>query len=129
MKISKFNAPICVKAEKVNTITAPPKSIYKLLCAEEIPNATLFAVNIVVVKEAAAKIPQNNPFAQSIVGSLKSILKILIAKAVPINTMITEIIFGSILFIMGKYKNIIFVYAKFSRNIFHSIRFSRALVC
>ena len=36
---------------------------------------------------------------------------------------------GSILFIMGKYKNIIFVYAKFSRNIFHSIRFSRALVC
>lgn len=37
--------------------------------------------------------------------------------------------FGSILFIMGKYKNIIFVYAKFSRNIFHSIRFSRALVC
>ena len=38
-------------------------------------------------------------------------------------------IFGSILFIMGKYKNIIFVYAKFSRNIFHSIRFSRALVC
>ena len=38
-------------------------------------------------------------------------------------------LFGSILFIMGKYKNIIFVYAKFSRNIFHSIRFSRALVC
>ena len=37
--------------------------------------------------------------------------------------------YGSILFIMGKYKNIIFVYAKFSRNIFHSIRFSRALVC
>ena len=57
------------------------------------PNATLFAVNIVVVKEAAANNPQNNPFYQSIVGSLKSILKMFIAKAVPIKTMITEIIF------------------------------------
>ena len=53
----------------------------------------MFAVNIVVVKEAAANNPQNNPFVQSIFGSLKSILKILIAKAVPIKTIITEIIF------------------------------------
>jgi len=67
--------------------------MYKLLCADEMPNATLLAVNMVVEKEAAAKIPQNNPFAQSIEGSLKLILNILIAKAVPIKTIITAIVF------------------------------------
>ena len=92
-KISKLKGVVCVYKLNPKTITAPPNNIYKLLWADEIPNATLLAVNIVVVKEAAAKIPQNNPFAQSIVGSLKSILKIFIAKAVPIKTMITEIIF------------------------------------
>lgn len=65
---------------------------------------------------------------------MKKLLKIF--KIVIISTVFCEPLFaqedykiGSILFIMGKYKNIIFVYAKFSRNIFHSIRFSRALVC
>jgi Leucine-rich repeat (LRR) protein len=45
------------------------------------------------------------------------------------NNLITLNIKGSILFIMGKYKNIIFVDAKFSRNIFDSFRFRRTLVC
>src|SRR5574343_117703 len=67
--------------------------MYKLLCEDEIPNATLFAVNIVVVNEVAANNPQNKPFVQSIFGSLKLILKIFIAKAVPIKTIITAIIF------------------------------------
>ena len=43
--------------------------------------------------ELGREVFKNNPFAQSIFGSLKSILKMLIAKAVPIKTMITEIIF------------------------------------
>jgi len=53
-KISKLKGVTWVYKLKPNTITAPPNNMYKLLCADEMPNATLLAVNMVVVKEAAA---------------------------------------------------------------------------
>ena len=60
-KISKLNGVDCVTIEKRKTMIAPPWSMYRLRCAEVIFVATRLAVNMVVVKEAAAKIPQNNP--------------------------------------------------------------------
>ncbi len=57
-KIAKLKAVVCVANAKPKTIIAPPNSIYRLRCAEEILRAILFAVNIVVVKDAAAKIPK-----------------------------------------------------------------------
>ena len=92
-KISKLKGVTCVNKAKVNTITAPPRIIYKLRCVEEMVVATLFAVNIVVVKEEAASKPNRSPNGQLILESLKSILKMFIANAVPINTINTEIIF------------------------------------
>ena len=92
-KISKLKGVTCVNKENVNTITAPPRIIYKLRCVDEIEVATRFAVNIVVVKEAAASKPNKIPTGQLIFESLKSILKMFIANAVPIKTINTEIIF------------------------------------
>lgn len=88
-KILKLNGVVCVKNAKANTIIAPPKSMYKLRCAEEIPMATLLAVNMVVVNEAAANNPQKIPL-QSISTVLFSMF---VAITVPINTIITANIF------------------------------------
>jgi len=87
--ISKLKGVVCVNSANPATITAPPKSIYKLLCADEIPNATLLAVNIVVVNEQAAKNPNNIPI-QSI--SIEEFNR-LVANNVPIRTIITAKLF------------------------------------
>ncbi|MNY32357.1 hypothetical protein D3C86_1665660 [compost metagenome] len=79
----------CVINAKVSTMIPPPKSMYKLLWAEDIPKAIRLAVNIVVVKEAAAINPQAIP-RQSRVAS---VLIRLVANAVPAKTIITAIIF------------------------------------
>ena len=61
-KIPKLNGVICVQIEKPKTIIEPPRSMYKLRCAADIFVATLLAVNMVVVKDIAANIPQNMPY-------------------------------------------------------------------
>ena len=89
MKILKLKGVDCVTIAKANTMTAPPNSMYKLRCAEEMPTATRFAVNIVVVNEAAARRPNTIPRQSNSI----SVCSRFVAKIVPITTMITEIIF------------------------------------
>ena len=88
-KILKLKGVVCVKRANAKTMIAPPKSIYKLRCADEIPTATLLAVSMVVVKDAAANIPQKIPRQSNSIF----LFKILVAIMVPISTTITAIIF------------------------------------
>ena len=89
MKILKLKGADCVTIAKANTMTAPPNSMYRLRCAEEIPTATRFAVNIVVVNEAAARRPNTIPRQSNCI----SVCKRFVAKTVPIKTINTETIF------------------------------------
>ena len=61
MKISKLKGVVCVAIANPVTITAPPRSMNKLRCADETCVATRLAVNMVVVKEVAAKSPKTMP--------------------------------------------------------------------
>lgn len=61
MKISKLKGVVCVAIANPVTIKAPPRSMYKLRCAEETCVAKRLAVNMVVVKEVAAKSPKTIP--------------------------------------------------------------------
>ena len=88
-KIATLKGVVCVNKAKAKTITAPPKSIYKLRCAEEMPRATLLAVNMVVVNEEAANKPQMIPL-QSI-GLV--LFKRLVDNVVPSKTIKTAMIF------------------------------------
>ncbi len=65
-KIARLKGVTWVINANEKTMTAPPINMSKLRCAVETCMAIRLAVNMVVVKEAAANNPQNKPDAQSI---------------------------------------------------------------
>ena len=88
-KIPKWKIPVWVAMANPKTITAPPNSINKLRCADEIPMPTRLAVNMVVVNEVADRSPKTIPRQSKLIWlSIK-----LVANAVPIRTTTTDMIF------------------------------------
>ncbi len=87
--ISKLNGAEIVKKAKLKTMIAPPKSIYKLRCVDEILVATRLEVNMVAVKDVAESIPKTKP-RQSIF--MRDSIRF-VAKNVPKSTTKTAIVF------------------------------------
>lgn len=88
---SRYVGSNCVSKLKINTIVPPPKSINKLRLNGFKCFATLLVLYKVIEKDTAARNPNKNPLKLNEI----SLLKILVAKAVPNNTNTTAANFAN----------------------------------